>query len=144
MRVLEEVHNLLDLFLGLVTAGHVGEGHCVGGLVQHAGLALAKAEGPTLATALHLTHEVDPHANEQQHGPPADQQGHEHRAFFAGLDVELDVVGDQVTHQAAIQVGRGGADAPVVGGDGRNLGATLAFGDGGSLDPLAADFFQEV
>jgi hypothetical protein len=37
-----------------------------------------------------------------------------------------------------------GADLAVVGGDGDDFGAALAFLDDGALDALAADFFQEV
>jgi hypothetical protein len=72
LRVLQEVDQFLDLFLGLVAAGHVGEGGGVVALVEHARLALAEAEGAALAAALHLAHEVDPHADQQQHRAPAD------------------------------------------------------------------------
>ena len=33
-------------------------------------LLLAEAESATFTTTLHLTHEIDPHANQQNHGPP--------------------------------------------------------------------------
>ena len=143
LRVLQEVHDFLDLFLGLVATGHVGEGHGVVVLVEHARLALAEAEGAALAAALHLAHEVDPHADQQQHRAPADQQGHEQRALFARAHVELDVVVDQVAHQTAVQVGGGGADAAVVLGDGDDLSAALAFLDGGALDLLGLHLVQE-
>ncbi len=114
--VFQEVHHLLDLLLGLIAAGHVGKGDGIVVFVQHPRLGLAEAEGPALAAALHLAHEVHPHADQQQHRPPTDQQAEQEGAFLAGLDVEFDVVVDQVPHQAAIQVGGRGADAPVIGG----------------------------
>jgi hypothetical protein len=53
------------------------KGGGVVGLVEHARLALAEAEGAALAAALHLAHEVDPHADQQQHRAPADQDAHQ-------------------------------------------------------------------
>ncbi len=144
LRVLQEVDDLLDLFLGLVAAGDVGEGDLVVVLVEHARLALAEAEGAALAAALHLAHEVDPDPDQQQHRPPADQQGHQQRTFLARLDVELDVVADEVADQSAVQVGGGGADLPVIGRDGDDFGAALSFLDHGVLDALVAHLLQEV
>ncbi len=144
LRVLQEVDDFLDFLLGFVTAGNIGEGDLVVVLVEHARLALAEGERAALAAALHLAHEVDPDADQQQHRAPADEQRHEQRAFLARLDVELDVVVDQVADQAAIQVGGGGADLAVVAGDGDDLGAALAFLDDRVLDALGAHFLQEV
>ena len=144
LRVFQEVDDLLDFFLGFVAAGHVGEGNGVVVLVQHARLALAEAERAALATALHLAHEVDPHADQQQHRAPADEQGHQQRAFLARLDVELDAVVDQVTDQAAIQVGGLRAHAAVVVHRRHDVGAALALLDGGAFHTVVAHFFQEV
>jgi len=144
LRVLQEVDDFLDFLLGLVAAGDVGEGDLVVVLVEHARLALAEREGAALAAALHLPHEVDPDADEQEHRPPADQQRHQERALLARLNVELDVVGDQVADQAAVEVGGGAADLAVIRGDGDDLGAALAFLDDGLLDPAAAHFLEEV
>ena len=143
-RVLQEVDDFLDFFLGLVAAGDVGEGDLVVVLVEHARLALAEAEGAALAAALHLAHEIDPDTDQQQHRAPAHQQRHQQRTLFARLDVELDVVVDQVADQAAVEVGGGGAHLAVIGGDGDDLAAALAFLDRGALDAIAADFLQEV
>ena len=77
LRVLQEVNHLFDFFLGFVTTGHVRKSGVVVVFVHHAGLGLAKAERTAFATALHLAHEIDPNTNEQEHGAPADQQGHE-------------------------------------------------------------------
>ena len=65
-------------------------------------------------------HDVE---HEQQHRAPADQKGHEQGAFFTRLDVEFDAVGDQVAHQATVQVSGRGLDLAVVVGDGHDLGA---------------------
>jgi hypothetical protein len=55
------------------------------GLVEHAGLALAEAEGAALAAALHLAHEVDPHADQQQHRAPAEQHAHQQERGLLAL-----------------------------------------------------------
>jgi hypothetical protein len=144
LRVLQEVDDFLDLFLGLVAAGDVGKGDLVGAFVQHAGLALAEAEGAALAAALHLAHEIDPYADQQQHRAPADQQGHEQRALFAWLDVKFDAVVDQVADQAPVQVGGRGANPPVIRHGRHNLGAALPFLDRGRLDPAGANLLQEI
>ena len=130
-RVFEEVNHFFDFFLGFVATGNVCKSHGVGGLVKHAGFAFAEAESPALAATLHLAHKVNPHADQQQHRSPADQQGHEERAFFTRLDIELDVVGNQVTDQTTVQVGGGGTDAAVIGGDSNDFSAALTFRDGG-------------
>ena len=144
LRVLQEVDDFLHLFFRFVTSGNIGESDLVVVLVEHARLALAEAEGAALAAALHLAHEVDPDPDQQQHRPPADQQGHQQRAFLARLDVELDAVVDEVADQAAVEVGGGGADLPVIRGDRDDLGAALAFLDDRVLDALAAHFLQEI
>ncbi len=84
-RVLQEVDDLLHLFLGLVASGDVGEGDGVVVLVEHAGLAFAEAERPALAAALHLSHEVDPDADQQQHRPPADRSEPSSRGLTSNL-----------------------------------------------------------
>jgi hypothetical protein len=123
----------------------VGEGGGVVGLVEHARLALAEAEGAALAAALHLAHEVDPHADQQQDRAPAGQQAQQERGLLARLDVELDAVVDQVAHQAAIEVGGRGADFLVVGGAGTDLGgAAAAFLQHDALDALGAHLFEEL
>ena len=145
LRVFEEIDQFLDLFLRFVAAGDVGEGGRVVGLVQHARLALAEAEGAALATALHLAHEVDPDTDQQQHRTPADQDAHQQRGLFAGLDVELDAVVDQVAHQTAVEICGRAAQALVVGGGGDDLGAAARiFLQHHRLDALAAHLFEEV
>src|SRR3546814_2998861 len=73
LRVAQELDDLLQLLLGLVYAGDVVEGYATDLLGQQARLRLAEAPG-LAAAALHLAHEEDPHADQQQHGQPGDQQ----------------------------------------------------------------------
>lgn len=134
LRVFQEIHHFLDLFFGLITASHIGKRHLVVVFIQHPGLALAKAEGPAFTSALHLTHEINPHTDQQQHGPPTDQQGHEQGTFFSWLHVEFNVVVDEVAHQASVEVGGIGANAPIICSDCNDLGSALSFLDGGGFD----------
>ena len=142
--IFQEVDDFLDFFLGLITPRHIGKGHGVGVFIQQARLAFAKAECSAFAATLHLAHEVHPHADQQQHRPPADQQGHEQRAFFTRLDVELDAIGDQVAHQAPVEVGSRGTEFAVIRGGGDDFRTTRALLDGGDFDAVAAHFFEEV
>ena len=77
LRIFQKVHHFLHLFFGLVATGDIGKGDGVVVLVEHARFALAETKGTPLATALHLAHEIDPDSNEQQHGAPTHQEGHQ-------------------------------------------------------------------
>jgi hypothetical protein len=113
----------VDFLLGLVAAGDVGKGDGVGRFVHHARAALAEGEGAALAAALHLAHEEDPDADQQQHREPGDEDAGEEGLLLLGLGHHLDVVLQQVGHHP--QVGRRvGRDALAVGG-GRFEGAAL-------------------
>ena len=144
LRVLEEVHHFLDFFLGFVAACHVGEGDLVVVFVQHARLALAKAEGAALAAALHLAHEIDPHANEQQHRPPAHENAQQQGAFVARLDVEFHVVIDQIAHQPPVQVSGLGVHAAIVAHHGHDVCAAGAFLNGGAFHAAIAHVLKKV
>ena len=144
LRILQEVDQLLDLFLGLIAAGDVGKRGGVVGLVEHARLALAKTERSALAAALHLAHEVHPDADQQQHRAPADQQADQQRRLFTRLDVELDAVADQIADQTAVEVGGGRTDALVIVGDGQNLGTAIALLQRDDLDALGAHLFKKI
>ena len=69
LRVLEELDDLAQLFLGLFDAGHVLEGDLVLLLGDQPGAGLAEGQGLG-AAALHLAHEEDPDADEQDHRHP--------------------------------------------------------------------------
>ena len=144
LRVFQEVDDFLHLFLGLVATGDIGKGDGVVVLVQHARLGFAEAERAALAAALHLAHEVHPYADQQQHGTPADEQRHQQRAFFARLDVEFHAMVDEVADQATIKVRGLRAHTAVVVHLGDDVGAALAFLDGGFLHSVVAHLFEEV
>src|SRR3546814_20805769 len=73
LRVAQELDDLLQLLLGLVSAGDVVEGDATDLLGQQARLRLAEADG-LAAAPLHLAHEEAPHADQHQHGQPGDHQ----------------------------------------------------------------------
>ena len=125
--VTQEVNNFANLFFRLVAAGHIGKGHCVVVLVHHARFALTEAKGAAFAAALHLAHEINPNANQEQHRSPADQESHEERALLARLHIKLDVVGQQITNQSAVEVGCSGSDTAIVIGDRNDLSAVGTF-----------------
>ena len=144
LRIFQEVNHLFDFFFGFITTGHISKSGVVVVFVHHARLGLAKTERTAFATALHLAHEINPDTNQKQHGAPADQQCHEQGAFFTGLDIELDAAADQIAHQTTVQISSRCLDASVIVCDGDNFGATRALGNGGALDPVAANLFQKV
>ena len=74
--LLEELDDLLQLLLGLLDAGDVLERHLLAGGVEELGLALAEGER-LVAAGLHLAHEEDPEADDQQHRRPGQQHGDE-------------------------------------------------------------------
>jgi hypothetical protein len=65
--IAQEVDQFLHFLLGLVATGDVGEGVVLLVLVSMRALLLPKRERAALAAALHLAHEEDPHADQQQH-----------------------------------------------------------------------------
>jgi hypothetical protein len=66
LRVAQELDDLLELFLGLVDAGDVVEGHAAMLFGQQLRLGLAKAHRAAASAALHPVHEEDPDADQQQ------------------------------------------------------------------------------
>ena len=78
LRVLQELDDLLKLLLGLVDAGHVVEGDAAVLLGQQPGAGLAEAHG-LAAARLHLAHEEDPDADQQQHREPGDEHAEQRR-----------------------------------------------------------------
>src|SRR6185436_19183835 len=95
-RVAEEFDQLGHFLLRLVTACDVGERDGVVRLVKHPRLALAEAERAAPAAALHLPHEEDPHADQQQHREPRDEDLREEALLFLGTRLDLDAVLDEV------------------------------------------------
>ena len=74
LRVLEELDDFLELGLGLVDAGHVGERH--DGLVaeEHPGPALAERQGLVIGPLGLAHHEEDEAADDEQRQQPGEQQ----------------------------------------------------------------------
>src|SRR5262249_27902252 len=72
-RITKKFDQFLYFFLRLVATRHVGESYVVVALIEHACARLAKRERSTAATTLHLAHEEDPDANEEQHREPRNE-----------------------------------------------------------------------
>jgi hypothetical protein len=123
LRVLQELDDLLQLLLGLIDAGDVLERHAAGLLRQQARPRLAEAHG-LAATRLHLAHEKDPYADQQQHREPVDEGVEDGVVAVRRDDVDLDVVRRQTLDQGRI-VGRLG---------GRVLVRAVLPGDGIAVD----------
>src|SRR2546427_411565 len=98
-RIAQEVDQLGDFLLGLLAARDVGERHGVGRLVEHPRARLAERERAAAAPALHLAHEEDPHADQQQHREPRHEDVHEERGLLFGFGLDLDAVLEQVGNQ---------------------------------------------
>ena len=91
-RVAQEVDQFGHLFLGLVDAGDVVEGDVDLVFAEQARLALAEGHGAAAAAAaLHLAHEEDPHADQQQEREPADEHAGEQALLLGRLALNLDV-----------------------------------------------------
>jgi hypothetical protein len=86
LRVLEEGDDLLELVLGLVDAGHVGEGDLVVVLGHQLGLRLAEAHGLP-AARLQLAHEEEEEEEEEDEGQVLHEDRHPERVLV-GLLVE--------------------------------------------------------
>ena len=107
LRVAEEVHDLGELRLGLLDAGHVGErGALVGAVVA----LRARAAEARRAAGARAAHDPDEHADEQQRRPEADEQRLPERARGQQrARVDADVVVDQQLQEAVV-LGEGGTD----------------------------------
>ena len=109
LRLLEELDDLLQLFLGLVHAGDVLEGDALLLVVQELRARLAEAER-LVAARLHLAQHEDPEADEEQDGAPPHQNRPE-GAAGGGLDLGLldvhlpvGVLLDGERHQVALDL----------------------------------------
>ena len=105
----EELHNFGEFFLGFINAGHVSEGHTLlVVLVEKLGAGTAEAECPAASSALHLTHEVDPHADEEKHGEPGYQHADVPGLVVRGLGLDLNLLLKEVRDHLVIAGGVGG------------------------------------
>ena len=125
LRIAQEFHNLLKLFLGLINPGHIVKGHAAILFGQELGLGFAKAHRPAFAAALHPVHEENPDADQHDKGQPQRQQAHKARRLLR-FSPHLDALVDQPFGQLGVIRGHGGK--AVAGGVGRNH--TLAVNGG--------------
>ncbi len=136
--VLEELDYLLELVLGLVDSGDVGERDFVGILGEKLGAALT--ERHRLAAAdLHLPHEEDPHRHQQQHREPLHQRDHPPRISVLGLGRDLHAFVAQGLYQVLI-AGRVGLEVFAAAGAAVDQAAL----DGDFADLVPVDLVQEV
>ena len=139
LRVLQVLDDLLELLLGFVDAGDVLEGDAADLFGQQPRPALAEAHCPA-AAALHLAHEEDPYADQQQHREPGNQHAEQRRHVFVdrrGGDAHA-LVG-----QPADQVGivrRIGREGPAVG----EMAADVVALDRDVGDLAAIDVVQKI
>ena len=94
LRVAQKLDDLLELFLGLVDAGDVVEGHPALALGEQLGPRFAEAHRPAFAAALHPVHHEEPQAHKHQHRQQHGQDRAERRLLLL-LGPNGDVVGDQ-------------------------------------------------
>src|SRR6202140_760116 len=117
-RITQEVDELAHFLLRFVHARDVAERDLVLVLVEHARARLAERERAAAPAALHLAHEEDPHADEQQHREPRHEDAHEERLLLDRLrfdrDAELHEVADHPrildagsVHGVSLAVARG-------------------------------------
>ena len=88
---LQKLDNLFELVLGLVDPGDVGESDLMGIFGQQLGAALT--EGHRLAaTNLHLAHEENPDADQQQHREPLHEENHPPWIAIGGAGGDFDTL----------------------------------------------------
>jgi hypothetical protein len=104
MRVLEEFLDLLELLHRLVNASDVAEGNFRRVDRHPLGFRFAEVHHPA-AAALHLVHQEDPKAEEEDEGQDQRQQREQPGAAGA-VDVSLDFVLLKLVKQALLGVGR--------------------------------------
>src|SRR3990172_6325951 len=138
-RAAQELHELAHFFLGFLDTGDIVERDLVLLFAQHARLALAETHGAAAAhAALHLAHEENPHADEQQQPEPVDEDGQQQRLLFLRLAFELHLVVDEVVKDLLV--------ARIVSGEALaalQLARDFAALDRDPLDLVAADLLDE-
>ena len=108
-------------------------------LGQKLRLGLAEAHG-LAAAGLHLAHEEDPHADQQQHREPGDQDAEERRHIVVGrLRRDLHTLLMQLIDEPGIVRGISLEGAPI-----GEMAGDLAAGDGHILDAAALDLSKQL
>ena len=95
--IAQELDQFGDLFLGLVDPGDIGEGDLDLILAHHPGARFAEGHrAPARAAALHLAHEEDPDADQEQHREPGDEDLHQQTLLLRRLAFDVHVVVEQL------------------------------------------------
>ena len=105
LRIAQIFDDFLQLGLGLVDAGDIVERHPSLALGQKPGARFAEAHR-LAAARLHLAHEKDPHADQQQHREPGQQNAQERHAAFGRGGGNLHLVGTKGADQSRIVRGK--------------------------------------
>src|SRR5690606_3891577 len=118
VRLPEEVHQLLDVFLGLIDTRDVGKGNLDLVFTQQLGLALAKGHRPALAAGsapLHLPHEEEEQSYDDENGETGHQQLAPDALPLRLRSDNFDPVIEEVIHQLVVAYhGNGGSELCVV------------------------------
>ncbi len=139
LRVLQVLDDFFEFLLGLVDAGHILEGDAPDLFGQKPRPALAEAHRPA-AAALHLAHEEDPHADQQQHREPGDQHPEQRRHIVVDRRRgDPHALVDQFADQIGV-VRRIGRKGPAIG----EMAADRVALDGYVGDLAAFDIVQEI
>ena len=108
-RVFQELDDLAELFLGFIDAGDILERDAALGFGEQLGFRAAKAHGAAATAALHLAHEEEPRADQQQHGQDAEQNianaGAALRALRLHLHIGFVQPLNHIRHRALRQIG---------------------------------------
>ena len=114
--IAKKVDELGNFLLGFVDTGNVRERHLDLVLSEQARTALAERErSPAACPSLHLAHEENPYADQQQHREPGDENLHQQRLLFGRTSIDHDPVLEQIADQRpVVGLGRIGAE-PIAG-----------------------------
>ena len=120
--IAQEFDDFFELLLGLVDAGYILERDAAGLLRQQTRPRFAEAHGAA-ATGLHLAHEENPNADQQQDREPVQQHREQRRhAFFRRLRLNRHFVFDEFVDEVRV-IGRIGDEIRPGVIDDRNLTA---------------------
>ena len=102
-RIAQKVDELGHFLLCLVDPGDIRERHLDLILAEQTRPALAERKRtPTASAALHLTHEEYPHADQQQHREPGNENLHQQRLLLRRARIDDDTVLEQVADQRLV------------------------------------------
>ena len=134
-RVFQELDDFLQFFLGFINACDVFKGDAAFFLREQAGLGLAKAHRAA-ASALHVAHQEEPHAQDQNHRQPcADKIPERVLTLSARNDAQVDASFFNPGREVQIKLGRiGNKGAAIPQGACRLIAAKADFRDRPGFD----------